>query len=114
MANIKDLDAITDTIRDAVPTEKIYLFGSHAYGTPNIDSDYDFYVIIPDASMRPIEAMQKIYRALSKTKMRIPIDVLASYSSKFNERKQLSTLENKIAKEGVLLYERDGFNIPMV
>lgn len=31
---IKDIAVIT------VPTGKIYLFGSYAYGTPSLDSDY--------------------------------------------------------------------------
>ena len=107
----QDIIAITNKIKETVATEKIYLFGSYAYGTPNVDSDYDIFVVIPDDSMRPMEAMQKIYRSLSKTKMVIPVDVIASYKSKFDERKELSTLENKIAREGVVLYERNGFNM---
>ncbi|HKA05816.1 MAG TPA: nucleotidyltransferase domain-containing protein, partial [Gemmataceae bacterium] len=27
--------------------EKIILFGSHAYGTPNVDSDVDILVVMP-------------------------------------------------------------------
>ncbi len=70
--------------------------------------------MIPDNSIRPIEAMQKIYSTLSKNRMKIPVDILASYSSKFHERKAFKTLENKIMREGVALYERKGFDNSMV
>ena len=46
--------------------------------------------------------------------MKIPVDILASYSSKFHERKAFKTLENKIMREGVALYERKGFDNSMV
>lgn len=32
----------------ALHPERIYLFGSHAYGTPDRDSDLDFLVVVPD------------------------------------------------------------------
>ena len=34
--------------------EKIILFGSHAYGTPNKESDYDFFVVLKDGTQKPI------------------------------------------------------------
>lgn len=106
MQTSQDIMTIAETIRETVDCEKIYLFGSHAYGIPNDDSDYDIYVIIPDDAIRPIEVMQKIYNALAKSKMIIPVDVLAVYASNFQQRSKLRTLERKIAREGVLLYER--------
>jgi len=107
----QEIMEITDKIKKTVDCERIYLFGSHAYGTPKIDSDYDFYVVIPDDTIRPIEAMQKIYSTLSKTNMLTPVDVLASYASQFEERKSLPTLESKVAKEGIMLYERNGLSM---
>jgi len=102
----QDIATIAEKISETVDCEQIYLFGSHAYGTPNDDSDYDIFVIIPDGAIRPIEVMQKIYGALAKSKMLIPIDVLAITASNFQQRSKLHTLERKIAREGVLLYER--------
>lgn len=106
MQTSQEIMTIAETIRETVDCEKIYLFGSHAYGIPNDDSDYDIYVIIPDDAIRPIEVMQKIYNALAKSKMIVPVDVLAVYASNFQQRSKLCTLERKIAREGVLLYER--------
>jgi predicted nucleotidyltransferase len=97
---------IRDKILETVPAERIYLFGSYAYGTPNEDSDYDFYVVLPDGyEKRPIEAIQSIYRSVRRME-RKPMDVLANVQSRFDDRKQFNTLERKIFREGALLYER--------
>ena len=59
-----ELSDICRIIDATVDTEKIYLFGSYAYGTPTDDSDYDLCVIIPENSMRPADAVKAIRRAL--------------------------------------------------
>ena len=38
----KEIEAITEVIKETVDCEKIYLFGSYAYGEPREDSDLDF------------------------------------------------------------------------
>ena len=104
MAITPEIQQIADIIRQAVPAERIYLFGSHAYGTPHEHSDYDFYVVIPDGSMRPIEAAQKAYRALTPLgSNRPPVDILASTRSDFDQRKNLITLERTIDRRGISL-----------
>ncbi len=109
----KEILNIAEQIKKSVPVEKIYLFGSYARGTQSKDSDYDFFVVIPDDSIRPMEAMQTIYQELAKCKMQVPVDVLASTERKFNERKEQKTLEQTIEREGILLYERQ-FDLQMV
>ena len=99
-----ELSDICRIIDATVDTEKIYLFGSHAYGTPNQDSDYDLCVIIPDHSMRPAEAVKEIRRALFP--VHVPLDVIVSRSGSFRQRAEQASLERKIAREGVLLHER--------
>ncbi|MBI5350597.1 MAG: nucleotidyltransferase domain-containing protein, partial [Chloroflexi bacterium] len=42
----KLLDEVVKRITEAIHPEKIYLYGSHAYGTPHQDSDVDLLVII--------------------------------------------------------------------
>ena len=102
----QEILTITESIKQAIPAEKIYLFGSYAYGTPGEDSDYDFFVLIPDGGLRPLEAMQKARRSLTGITRKTPVDILADYQSRFNDRKQYNTIERKIANEGVVLYER--------
>jgi len=104
MSISQDIKIITETIRKAIPVEKIYLFGSHAYGTPNENSDYDFYIVVPDGAMRPIEVMQEAAVAVYPLNIGKPIDVMANYSSRFNELKRLVTLERTVDRRGVLVY----------
>ncbi|MDR3109741.1 MAG: nucleotidyltransferase domain-containing protein [Planctomycetaceae bacterium] len=99
--------AIKDVIINSVECEKLYLFGSYAYGTPNADSDYDFYVVLKDDSpLKPMEAMDVIERNLFKTDVRKATDVLANYKNRFEYRSTQPTLEKTVTNEGVLLYER--------
>ncbi|GHU39387.1 hypothetical protein FACS1894190_03760 [Spirochaetia bacterium] len=103
-----EIVAIKDIIVQCVECEKIYLFGSYAYGTPREDSDYDFYVLLKDDSdIKPLDAMGIIDRKLIYSKkLRTPIDIMANYKSRFEERGKFPTMERKIIREGVVLYER--------
>jgi predicted nucleotidyltransferase len=105
MVTNEEILKIKDTIVSAVDVEKLYLFGSYAYGTPNKDSDYDFYMVIPNGSMRPIDATIEAQMSLRAIRGKA-IDILAGTVEIFNRRSQGVTLERKIAREGVLLYER--------
>jgi predicted nucleotidyltransferase len=109
-----EIMAITEKIKETVDCDKIYLFGSYAYGEPNSDSDLDFYVVIPDDSIRPLDAIRMIYRKLSETRMTLSVDVLAAHTTKFEELSALPTMQRKIAREGALLYERSGFSQQVV
>ena len=109
----KELESIRQAILDAVDANEIYLFGSHAYGTPHRDSDFDIYVVIPDGSMRPIEAMQIISRAISRKDIRA-VDILVGKESAFNQRKQLPTIERIISRDGVKLYGQEQHSQVMV
>ena len=104
-----EIQRIADAIRQAVPAERIYLFGSYAYGVPHKDSDYDFYVIIPEGSMRPIEAMQEAQVALIPLGNIPAVDVKAATQRSFDQRRNwVNTVEKAVAQKGVLLYERHG------
>lgn len=59
-----EIVGIQDIILNTVPALQIYLFGSHASETQREDSDYDFYVVIPDNSIRPLDAARRISMAL--------------------------------------------------
>jgi len=100
----QEIRRIAEIIRQAVPAEQIYLFGSHAYGQPNKNSDYDFFLVMPDGGMRPMVAMQQAQRALARSMRRTtPIDILASTRSEFDEMKKLITLERTIDRRGIAL-----------
>ena len=100
-----ELEPVCRVITETVKAEAIYLFGSRAYGMPTDDSDYDLCVIIPENSMRPADAVKAIRRALFSAQS-VPLDVIVYRSNAFHQRAEHASLERKIAREGVLLYER--------
>ena len=102
----QEITAITEAIKSAIPVERIYLFGSYANGTSSESSDYDFFILIPDNGIKPLDAMREARYSLIPLNRKTSIDILADYKSRFETRSELNTLERKIAREGVVLYER--------
>jgi predicted nucleotidyltransferase len=102
-----DIIAIKESILKTVgeTCEKIILFGSHAYGTPNKDSDYDIFVVLKDDSEKPIIVLQNIYHGLAQNPNYKAVDVLANYESRFEIRSKLPTIERTIAQKGIILYD---------
>jgi predicted nucleotidyltransferase len=100
--------AVTKRILDTIggDCDKIILFGSRAYGTPREDSDYDFFVVLDDNAKKPVTILQSIYRNLAKSPNYLPVDLLASYKTGFDEKSKLPAIEQIIAQKGVVLYER--------
>ena len=100
-----EINDIVDSILSSVPALEIYLFGSFANGIEREDSDYDFYVVIPDDSgMREREATWAI-RGELVGKQKRGIDMLVGTQSKFNRRKDyLYSIENEVMESGVKLY----------
>jgi len=103
----KNLINIKDIILQTVGSdcEKIILFGSHAYGTPNIGSDYDIFVVLKDGAEKPILIIQNIYGGLAQNPNYKSVDVLANYRSRFEERSKLPTIERTVAQKGIVLYD---------
>ena len=106
LKNYDEIKAITEVIKETVDCEKIYLFGSYAYGDPHKNSDLDFYVVVPDDADRPIVVRQKIRENLGRIQKLSSIDIIATRSSRFADLSVLPSMERKIIREGVLLYER--------
>ena len=100
-----EVDEIVKGILSSVPVSEIYLFGSFANGTEREDSDYDFYVVIPDdVNMRELEANWAISEGL-RGKRKRSIDMLVGKQSKFNRRKDyFYSIENEVKETGVRLY----------
>ena len=99
-----ELNKLKELIIRTVPVEQIYLFGSHAYGTPHKDSDLDLFVILKDeVQLRDIEAAIKIRLAIAEHQS-MPLDLLVIKKNRYLERKAAPTLERKVAREGILIY----------
>jgi hypothetical protein len=52
--------------------------------------------------------MEDIQCVLGKTGIMMPVDIIAQYKTRFDERRKLPTMEQEIVKEGVLLYDKHG------
>ena len=83
--------------------EEIYLFGSHAWGDPQDDSDVDLFVVVRDSDETPIRRAQRAHRCLRG--LRLPKDVLVETREEVDRVKGLKTsLENTILSRGRRLY----------
>ena len=99
-----ELDKLKELIANAMPVERIYLFGSHAYGTPRKDSDLDLYVVLKDGlPMRDLDAGLQISLAIARKKS-MPVDIVAKNKTDFLRRAGDMTLERKVSREGIRVY----------
>ena len=100
------LTALKTAILKNIPTvEKIYLFGSYAYGKPDKNSDVDLFIVIPDSNLDTIELEVNIRDEIFGYNI-FNYDMLFETTDTFAKRRQSFELENKVFTEGVLLYER--------
>ena len=99
----QEINEIKERICSTVMPKRIYLFGSFAKDTYNDDSDYDFYVVVPDNAGDQIELSQKAYKSLRGIRKR-PVDIVVGYETSFDQRAKANTLEKVVKQEGILLY----------
>jgi len=85
--------------------QKIYLFGSYAYGKPTKKSDLDLCVVIKDSSSK-YERLVDISNALRDIGIKYNYDLLVYKNSHFYDSKNPEGVENIIINKGVLLYEQ--------
>ena len=87
-----------DLLLRAAPGSKVILFGSHARGDVDPDSDLDFLVVEPEVKDRHVE-MVRLRDALRP--LRIPVDVLVTSAAAFEEwRDTPNTVFHEAATEG--------------
>jgi uncharacterized protein len=90
---------------DEFHPESIYLFGSHAWGRPNVESDMDLLVVIEKSSEKPIQRAVRAQRSLRGVKA--AVDVLVKTRREFERYAAVkASLEAQITREGKLLYGR--------
>ncbi|MFA5843692.1 MAG: nucleotidyltransferase domain-containing protein [Coriobacteriia bacterium] len=83
--------------------EKVYLFGSRAWGRATEDSDYDFAVIVAESDDTPIRRAQRAHRALSG--LEFPTDILVKTHAEFERYSKVhASIECQVLEEGLLLY----------
>jgi predicted nucleotidyltransferase len=97
------LDEITRRLVEELHPEQIILFGSHAWGTPDEDSDIDLLVIVPDGTPATSELALRARGALRG--IGIPKDILVRSRSQIERlRPVYASLESEILERGRILY----------
>ncbi|OIO45701.1 hypothetical protein COX24_03165 [bacterium (Candidatus Gribaldobacteria) CG23_combo_of_CG06-09_8_20_14_all_37_87_8] len=99
----KDIQAIVKKIAENYKPEKIYLFGSFAWGKPTYDSDVDLFIIKQtnkDRLSRDIE-VQRIIKGI------LPVDSLVYTPNEVESRLGLGDFFiQDIINKGKIIYER--------
>ncbi len=97
------LDKAVERLKAEFQPEEIYLFGSHAWGTPTDDSDVDLMVIVRQSSEKSIRRMQRAHRCL--TGLGFSKDVLVPTRAQVDRYKHLrASLFHQVLAKGRKLY----------
>lgn len=93
---------ICNRIAEKFNPDQIILFGSHAYGTPTVESDLDLLVVMPFAGS-PLAQAVTISRQL---KLMLPIDLIVRTREQVNERLAMEDFfMREIVERGKVIYE---------
>lgn len=99
------LKEITRRLVEEFQPEQVILFGSHAWGVPNKDSDVDLLVIVTYSDLSEYERAVRAHRCLSG--LDVPKDIIVKTRAEFDFFRQVrASLEHRIAEQGKVLYER--------
>ena len=101
----KEIKKITNKIVKEYQPEKIYLFGSLAWGKPHKDSDIDLF-IVKNTRKKHLNRERNIRHMLFGYDFP-PMDLLVYTSKEFKERVDVNhSFVTKIVNKGELLYEK--------
>ncbi len=102
MIEMEQIQALSQQIAEQFNPDRIILFGSYAYGTPNEDSDVDLLVVMPfegHPSRQAIKVLGEIHAGF-------PLDLLVRTSECVEERVKLGDFfMMDIVGQGKVMYE---------
>ena len=104
---VQEIEELKEQFINQLTPLRIYLFGSFANETYTEESDFDFYIIVDDKIKNLKDLTTQAYRSIRKIKNR-PVDIIIGTESRFEDRKNIPSVENEVLKKGVLLYESRG------
>ena len=94
----------TNKIVNKFHPEKVILFGSHAWGKPDENSDIDFFVVQESKESKRKRQMSLRFLLLD---FDAPADILSYTYKEIKERERKNdTFIKKVLKEGKVLYEK--------
>jgi predicted nucleotidyltransferase len=98
------LQSLTQQVIEALSPQRVYLFGSRAWGQPRWDSDVDLFIVQETSLPRPQRA-----QAVSSLfpQRRFALDIIVFTPAELAEGlARQDFLVKKVVEEGRLLYER--------
>lgn len=99
----EQLDEIVQRLVDGLHPERIYLFGSHAEGTPDAGSDIDILIVMPDRAGSGGDVYALAEKCLRRTGL--PVELVLYTHREFERQKGwVSSLSYTVARKGRLLY----------
>lgn len=97
------LKELTRRLVTELRPEQIIMFGSHAWGKPDEDSDVDLLVIVPHSVDKPTQRATHAYRCLRG--LMVPTDILVKTRAEVERfRRVHASLESEILERGKVLY----------
>lgn len=97
---------LVDRIKEKYQPEKIILFGSFAYGTPDMSSDIDL-LIVKETDMPFHKRWAEVCRIVSDLRHRIPFSPFVLTPNEWQVRcKMNDPFIQEIAEKGKILYAR--------
>jgi predicted nucleotidyltransferase len=103
-AVLPELTSIILNSTDKSVIQKIYLFGSYAYGKPTKDSDLDICVVLDNVENQ-LDINIDISKALSYKEI-FNFDLLVYKEEQFYNSNNYKSIENTIINKGRIIYER--------
>jgi predicted nucleotidyltransferase len=105
MSSEMTYNAIKQAIHAYLPDARILLFGSHAKGVYDINSDYDLLIITPNLLTRKekLTTSSQMHRAIVRA-IHAPIDLLLYSEEEVAKKKELpGHIVQAAMKEGIAL-----------
>ena len=97
------INKIKDLLVDKFKPEKIIIFGSHAWGTPDQNSDLDIMIIVSRSDLRPAKRDATAHRTLRG--IRIPMDIIVKTREEFDRFSHIAaSLEYQVLNKGKIIY----------
>jgi len=97
------LEEAVERLKAEFQPEQIFLFGSHAWGTPHDDSDVDLMVIVPRSEEKAVRRMQRAHHCLGDLDM--SKDVFVQTRAEFDRYRHLrASIQHQILQRGRKLY----------
>jgi predicted nucleotidyltransferase len=97
------LEEAVERLKAEFQPEEIYLFGSHAWGTPTDDSDVDLMLILQQSDERPIRRDQRAQSCLGR--LPFSVDVLVRTRREVNRVREIrGSLTHEVLQKGRKIY----------